>query len=172
MNRTTSIVFLLLFLVTTAGSLLPLTGGLPGIGDQNVAVADIEDSNTYPFGKKVMARNLILGETIRVCGELETDAKVAINDMNSTLIGQGIVTHNVFIWASICPTGDKDEDEKLGYVEIVFFDQPSTACTKGTSADCFTGRHIGSPLYTSCAWARCTWIGRSIRGRGRTDSPP
>ncbi len=53
MSRTTSVIFLLLFLATTAGAMLPHFGG------QRSADADLGSVNTYHLD--VAARNLILG---------------------------------------------------------------------------------------------------------------
>ena len=120
--RVTSAVFLFLLLVTAAGALLPR------IGDQRAADADIishalnlpdqtyalRDPNMVP----AIARNLLLAESIQVCGLFGTDAAVALADINGVLKGQHIVNHDVFTWADSCPILGR-EGRVRGYPEAL-----------------------------------------------------
>ena len=146
--RTTSAVFLFLFAV------LAVAAALTHLGTRS-AEADLDDDGVYAL-RGHHARNVVLGESIRVCGpdmeddnpydqSLKDDAKAAITLMNTSIGGAAQLRHNLLKWVDECPESERNEDKKIAYATLEFTTGPGCdgglGCVDNLSP-------TGAPLYT------------------------
>ena len=112
----------------------------------DLQVADLGSRNARSAHGAV-PRNLVWGETIRVCGDYEKITKAAIQMFNRGLKDKGYVAHDVFTWSAVCAPpaiAAKSELARAGevlvdYVRVRAFwpsDPEDQRCSRATSPAC------------------------------------